>query len=113
MSTEGILLNLDYAGASFTNYCIHRSEAMSRRNTLFRKSLDLLLSEGIEAEEAREIVQQAFEEEENRRRPSSPVSTDQQCRTTRVNSNPYGTSDLPIDICKPVTIVCDSASKFR
>ena len=108
-----ILLNLYYAGVSFTNYCVHnRSMAMSRRNTLFRKSLDLLLSEGIEAEEAREIVQQAFEEEENRRRPSSHVSTDQ-CRTTRVNSNPYETSDLPNDICEPVRIRCDSASKFR
>ena len=104
------MLNLNYAGVSFTNYCTHnRSMAMSRRNTLFRKSLDLLLSEGIEAEEAREIVQQAFEEDENR---SRPVRTDQ-CRTTRVNSNPYGTSDLPNDICEPVRIRCDSASKFR
>ena len=62
---------------------------MSKRNSLFKKANDMLVSEGISAEKALEIVHQAFED----------------------RNRVIGMDDTVL--CKERTIICDKASIFR
>ena len=71
------------------NFQPSRSEAMSNRNALFKKANDMLVSEGISAEKAVEIVHQAFED----------------------RNRIIGMDDTVL--CKERTIICDKASIFR
>ena len=50
---------------------LSRSLAVSERNTLFRKSMELLASEGVKQDQAREIVKEAFKEADLNRRAES------------------------------------------
>ena len=85
---------------------------MSERNKLFRKSMEILSSEGVEPELAKRMVNEALAEA----RLVSSQRTANKCMWTNYGTmleDENGCMETPADMCKKRNITCDSSAKFR
>ena len=85
-----------------------RSEAMSKRNVLFKKSIDMLTSDGVKPDQARKIVSTLFEKDRTMNKKCLMTNFG-----TKVMENEEDCRVLTDAMCQNMTSTCDPQFKFR